>query len=255
MENQEVYNRIIEASRFDISKLKSISDKSGNRIPKIVHFCFLDYRNITEKHLNYIKTWFEVLDDSWTFVNWTPELSKPVCEIEEYFIDTNRFAFYSDYIRCAKIYEYGGVYLDCDVKVLKPFDTLLDLDYCLDTVFESNEIEYASFLSKKNQRFFGILKNTYENKTVQDYFERPGIFLAPLFFVKAMTENNIRIDFKSTSEIDEYKTLLSNKDEDVLYTLDGRFLSCSTNKKLKNPAPHCFEKTFTSHGFETTWSY
>lgn len=37
-----------------------------------------------------------------------------------------KYAFVSDYIRLRRLYEYGGVYFDTDIKVLKPFDECLE---------------------------------------------------------------------------------------------------------------------------------
>ena len=37
-----------------------------------------------------------------------------------------RYAFVADYVRLSVLYEGGGIYLDTDVEVLKPFDGLLD---------------------------------------------------------------------------------------------------------------------------------
>ena len=36
-----------------------------------------------------------------------------------------KYAFASDYIRAYALYNYGGIYLDCDVEVLKSFDDLV----------------------------------------------------------------------------------------------------------------------------------
>lgn len=39
------------------------------------------------------------------------------------------WAFASDYLRLRILYEYGGIYLDTDVEVVKKFDDLLDTDF------------------------------------------------------------------------------------------------------------------------------
>lgn len=39
-----------------------------------------------------------------------------------------KFAFVADYIRFYALYNYGGVYLDSDVEVLKSFNDLLQYD-------------------------------------------------------------------------------------------------------------------------------
>ena len=43
--------------------------------------------------------------------------------------ENKKYAFAADYIRFFALYHYGGIYLDSDVEVLKPFDDLLDLPY------------------------------------------------------------------------------------------------------------------------------
>ena len=36
-----------------------------------------------------------------------------------------KYAFVSDFVRVYALYNYGGVYLDTDVEVFRPFDDLL----------------------------------------------------------------------------------------------------------------------------------
>jgi hypothetical protein len=40
--------------------------------------------------------------------------------------DAKKWAFVSDYVRLKVIYDNGGIYLDTDVELIKPIDTLLD---------------------------------------------------------------------------------------------------------------------------------
>ncbi len=40
-----------------------------------------------------------------------------------------KYAFATDYIRFYALYNYGGIYLDSDVEVLKSFNDLLQLPY------------------------------------------------------------------------------------------------------------------------------
>ena len=41
--------------------------------------------------------------------------------------DAGKFAFVTDYVRLFALYNEGGIYMDTDVEVLKPFDNLLSL--------------------------------------------------------------------------------------------------------------------------------
>ena len=41
-------------------------------------------------------------------------------------IEAKKWAFATDYIRLKVVYEYGGIYMDTDVELIKPLDSLLD---------------------------------------------------------------------------------------------------------------------------------
>lgn len=43
-------------------------------------------------------------------------------------VERKKYAFAADYIRHYALYHEGGIYLDTDVEVLKPFDDLLDAE-------------------------------------------------------------------------------------------------------------------------------
>ncbi len=44
-------------------------------------------------------------------------------------ISYKKYAFAADFVRFYALYTFGGIYLDSDVEMLKPFDDLLDLKY------------------------------------------------------------------------------------------------------------------------------
>lgn len=258
MSLKEVFDKVQQYSSLT-TDIVSISEEAqlNNKIPKIVHFCYLDYRNMDEKHLNYLKSWFEILDDSWAFVNWTPEIKEPTCEFERFTIEKNKFAFYADYIRCSMVYEYGGVYMDCDVMLRRSFDVLLDFEYMFDVEYEFPYIECASFLAKKNNVFLGMLKGFYERDGIVDeYRNKHTDFIAPYFWKYNLSQHGVTIAERKTSDLGVYKDLVSSNDNRFLYTLDGTFLSCPPFAG-KCTGKYCkvHENTFTRHGFEGTWMY
>lgn len=48
------------------------------------------------------------------------------CRFAKQAYDNKKYAFVSDYARAKILYEYGGLYLDTDVRVLKDFRDILD---------------------------------------------------------------------------------------------------------------------------------
>lgn len=98
-------------------------------IPKIIHFCWLSNDPFPEKIQYCIDSWKRKLPD-YEIILWN---------LEKFNIDSSlwckqafsvkKYAFAADYIRCYALYNYGGIYLDSDVEVLKKFDDLLGLPY------------------------------------------------------------------------------------------------------------------------------
>jgi hypothetical protein len=73
-----------------------------------------------------MKSWKKL--KGYEFVHWNMErfpLSKSVWVKEAF--EAKKYAFAADYIRLYALYHYGGIYLDSDVEVLKPFDEFLEL--------------------------------------------------------------------------------------------------------------------------------
>lgn len=60
------------------------------------------------------------------FVEWNEDnFDIHICPYVEQAYEARIFAFVSDYARGHALFEMGGIYLDTDVEVLKPFDDLL----------------------------------------------------------------------------------------------------------------------------------
>ena len=100
-------------------------------IPKIIHYCWLSNDPIPEKLQEYMKSWKEKLPDYefklWNFDCFDINSSQWVKEAFE----AKKYAFAADYIRLYAVYNYGGIYMDMDVEVIKSFNPLLNNDYLL----------------------------------------------------------------------------------------------------------------------------
>ena len=94
-------------------------------IPKIVHYCWFGGQDLPEVEQSCINSWKKLLPD-YEFKRWD-ESSIDLCEFpymkEAY--DNKKYAFVSDVVRMIALVEEGGIYLDTDVEVLKPFDEYL----------------------------------------------------------------------------------------------------------------------------------
>lgn len=70
-------------------------------------------------------TWQEHLSD-YELVLWNEENVDLTHPFLKYAYDNKRWAFVSDFVRLQVLYNYGGIYLDTDMYVLRAFDDLLD---------------------------------------------------------------------------------------------------------------------------------
>ena len=100
-------------------------------IPKTIHYCWLSGDPIPQDLLRCMESWQRVLPDYefklWNF-NVFPKNSS--LWVKQAF-DAKKYAFAADYIRLYAVYNYGGIYMDMDVEVVKSFNDLLSRDYIL----------------------------------------------------------------------------------------------------------------------------
>lgn len=93
--------------------------------PKIIHYCWFGKKQKDKMVKKCIATWRKFFPD-YKIIEWNEEkidMNINLYVKEAY--EKKKWAFVSDYVRLFALYKYGGIYLDTDVEVLKPFDALL----------------------------------------------------------------------------------------------------------------------------------
>ncbi len=94
-------------------------------IPKIIHYCWFGGNPLPELAQKCIASWKKFLPNyeikEWNESNY--DVRKIPYTAQAY--DAKKYAFVSDYARFDILYQYGGVYFDTDVEVIKPMDDIL----------------------------------------------------------------------------------------------------------------------------------
>ena len=101
-----------------------MSDKE--MIPKIIHYCWFGKNPKPKLAEKCILSWKKYCSD-YQFIEWTEDnfsLSSAPQYVQDAYTE-KKWAFVSDYVRFVALVEYGGIYLDTDVELLKPLDSLL----------------------------------------------------------------------------------------------------------------------------------
>lgn len=116
---------VIQLSEKAESKLTGIYQSSIEPlIPKVIHYCWFSGRQIPQKLKDCMKSWHEKCPD-YEIVRWDEtnyDYKKFPYTKEAY--EAEKYGFIPDIVRLEILYQYGGFYLDTDVKLLKSLDEL-----------------------------------------------------------------------------------------------------------------------------------
>ena len=96
-------------------------------IPKILHYIWFGGKPLTPLAEECLASWKTAMPD-WTIMRWD-ESNFDIAVAPRYVkqaYEARKFAFVSDYVRLWALEQYGGVYVDTDVKVLKSYEPLLN---------------------------------------------------------------------------------------------------------------------------------
>lgn len=134
-------------------------------IPKIIHYCWFGGKEKPLSVKKYINTWKSQMPDyeiyEWNERNFNIDSA---CIYVRQAYKHKKWAFVSDYVRLKALYEYGGIYLDTDVEILKDFNDFLKFDLVFG--FETNDrILTAMIMSKQKSSFIKDFMNYYQNNS------------------------------------------------------------------------------------------
>jgi hypothetical protein len=138
-------------------------------IPKIIHYCWLSDDPVPEEYRKHTESWKTQLSD-YQFMLWdTKRFDIRQTAWTRQAFATEMYAYAADYIRFFAVYAYGGIYLDMDVEVVKPFDELLDSGLML--AYEnhiSDNLEAGCFGAAKGHEYIKKCMAYYENTAFID---------------------------------------------------------------------------------------
>ena len=110
------------------------------KIPKVIHYCWLGCGEMPDLVQKCIASWHRHMPD-WEYRLWTEtslsQTLSPLKRGEECWLEfmpvyvqeayqAKKYAFVSDYVRLWVLEQYGGLYLDTDVEVIKFFEPLMN---------------------------------------------------------------------------------------------------------------------------------
>lgn len=94
-------------------------------IPHVIHYCWFGGNPLPDDAKKYIESWKKFCPDyeikEWNETNFDVNC----CSYVKDAYRAGKWAFVSDYARFSILYQYGGVYLDTDVEMIKSIDDIV----------------------------------------------------------------------------------------------------------------------------------
>lgn len=94
-------------------------------IPKIIHYIWFGGNPLPELAVKCIESWKKYCPDYEIMIWDERNFDVSVCAYTKEAYDAKKWAFVSDYVRLKALYEYGGIYMDTDVELVKSLDGFL----------------------------------------------------------------------------------------------------------------------------------
>lgn len=135
-------------------------------IPKIIHYCWFGKSKKPKLVEDCIESWKKYLPD-YEIKEW----NESNVDLNNSFVKSayksKKWAFVSDYVRLIKVYEYGGIYLDTDMLIIRNIDIFLK-DKCF---FGAENLEFfncAIFGSTPRNEFLKKCIEYYDDLIISD---------------------------------------------------------------------------------------
>lgn len=184
-------------------------------IPKIIHFCWLSddkYPDVIEKCM---ASWHKKLPD-YEFILWdTNRFNLEDSTWVKQAFESKKYAFAADYIRLFAVFNYGGIYMDTDIEVLKKFDDLLPMPYFVGSEGEGN-IEAGVFGAEKGCKWIGDCLDYYTEKSFINSDGTFNITTLPRIMMSQISKTKKIIEISNSDisnlKFDDSKLLMFSED-------------------------------------------
>lgn len=213
-------------------------------IPRMIHYCWMSKDTFPEKIQKCIDSWKKYAPD-FQIIRWDYDRF-PRGEsawVDEAF-DHKKYAFCADYFRCYALFHYGGIYLDSDVEMVRPFDDLLDLPYFIGQEFPHGHVspEAAVVGSEKGWFFMDEMLKYYDQRHFVTKDGAMNTLPLPVLFNRCIMSH---FECHLIDSRDEFIN-----DSQIINLFGPSFFS---PKDFMTGEIHVIPKTYSIHHFSGSW--
>lgn len=206
-------------------------------IPKKIHYVWLGKGKKSELTEKCIDSWKKHLPD-YEIIEWNEDNFDLNCnKYLKQAYENKKYAFASDYIRLYVLYEYGGIYMDTDVEVIRNLDCFLD-NKAFSGFENNNYIPTGIIACERKNRWIKYLLDDYNNIS---FIKENGTF--------DLTTNTVRITNTTKANYNlKLESSYQNLGDVVFYPYD---YFCP--KDWETGIINITENTYTIHHFNGSW--
>ncbi len=131
-------------------------------IPRKIHYCWFGGNPLPELAQKCIASWRKFCPD-YEIIEWNESnFDINCCDYVKEAYAAKKWAFVSDVVRLYVLVNYGGIYMDTDVEVIRPLDDILQYEAV--SGFESQtQIQTGLMACREGQALFYELLHEYDN--------------------------------------------------------------------------------------------
>lgn len=201
-------------------------------IPKVIHYCWFGEGEYSPLMLTCLNSWEKNLP-GWSIKKWDEKNSPIHHPFLKKALKDKEYAFASDYMRVYVLYNYGGVYLDTDIEILKNIENLLNNDFFIAYENSDESLIGTAVIGSKSKHI--IVKKTLE------WYERNNFYIANPKIITPIIK-----DYMESHKNDSIK-LLKNS---TFYPYNP----FDRNQKIKQLTfSHIKEDTYGIHHWAYSW--
>lgn len=206
-------------------------------IPKKIHYCWFGGKEKPKIVKKCINSWKHYLK-GYEIVEWNEKnFNIEGFDFTKKAYENKKWAFVSDYCRLWALYNYGGIYLDTDMEVLKSLDDLLKNNSF--GGLEDNLIAFGIWGCKKEDKFIGEVLNYYNDLNYDDYKDRLPELAIPIHITEIAKEKGYK---ESYNDVSYFLNQVAIYPKEYFYP-----------KRHSWQEPIITDNTYTIHHYEGTW--
>lgn len=207
---------------------------------KYIHYCWFGNKPLSRLAKKCIASWKKYLPD-YEIIEWNEKnFDINICPFVKEAYENKKWAFVSDYARLYALYNYGGLYLDTDVEILKNVNDILEDEIFLGREDEDYFATAVIGVKNKHSKYIKDLLDYYDKLIGFDTSADIFSYANPKIITKEFSKYDKKI---LQNKIELYDDIIKIYPRDYFYPLNYDY-----SKKMYT------ENTCMVHYFNATWT-